>query len=257
MDSGQQKSRPILAILIFLAAIGAIIFVFATFPPFTAEQKQRLKLPSNIEDVKVIGEIMSEYKDKYYFTVLLGFSLVYLFLQTFTIPGTIFLNFLAGALFGIYVTVPLCCFLAATGASGAFMMSHLIGRRIVMKFAPDRLRYFNEQIQHHRQNLFNYFLFLRISPLLPNWFVNLASPICSVPFKTFWIGTFFGVMPQTFIVVRAGLTLQDIKSPSDVLDIRAFITLALLAFLALIPTLKPVQNVLDRLLTRTDKNKQH
>lgn len=91
-------------------------------------------------------------------------------------------------------------------------MSHLIGRRIVMKFAPDRLRYFNEQvlntarvimhtrcgadrcvqIQKHRQNLFNYFLFLRISPLLPNWFVNLASPICSVPFKTFWIGTFFG-----------------------------------------------------------------
>ncbi len=64
-------------------------------------------------------------------------------------------------------------------------------------------------------------------------------------------------MPQTFIVVRAGLTLQDIKSPSDVLDIRAFITLALLAFLALIPTLKPVQNVLDRLLTRTDKKPKH
>jgi len=35
-------------------------------------------LPSNIEDVKIVGEIMSEYKDKYYFTVLLGFSLVYL-----------------------------------------------------------------------------------------------------------------------------------------------------------------------------------
>lgn len=79
-----------------------------------------------------------------------------------------------------------------------------------------------------------------------------------VPFYYGWHVVVAGVMPQTFIVVRAGLTLQDIKSPSDVLDIRAFITLALLAFLALIPTLKPVQNVLDRLLTRTDnKNKHH
>jgi hypothetical protein len=66
-------------------------------------------------------------------------------------------------------------------------------------------------------------------------------------------------MPQTFLAVRAGRTLQDIRSVSDVLNFRVFVFLALLAFVALIPTLKPVQQFLDRILTRTpsdfvDKN---
>jgi hypothetical protein len=36
--------------------------------------------------------------------------------------------------------------LSATGASGAYMMSYIIGRRILQKFAPDKLKYFGEQV---------------------------------------------------------------------------------------------------------------
>jgi uncharacterized membrane protein YdjX (TVP38/TMEM64 family) len=248
--SSKPTSRPYLAAILFLSALSALAFVFFNFPPLTSEQKAKLKLPQSIDDVKELGEVISEYKDSHYYTVMLGFSLVYIFLQSFSIPGSIFLSFLSGTLFGLFVGVVLCCFLSATGASGAYMMSYIIGRRILQKFAPDKLAYFGEQIRKHRKNLFNYFLFLRISPLLPNWFVNLASPIFSVPFHIFYIGTFFGVMPQTFLAVRAGRTLHNIKSVSEVLDFRVFVSLALLAFLALIPTLRPVQRVLDRILNR-------
>lgn len=57
-------------------------------------------------------------------------------------------------------------------------------------------------------------------------------------------------MPQTAIAVNAGVTLKEIESVSDVLDVKYFLTLALLAFGALVPTLKPVQNFLDSVLNK-------
>jgi len=35
-------------------------------------------------------------------------------------------------------------------------------------------------------------LFLRLTPLVPNWFVNIASPIVGMPIKIFATGTLFG-----------------------------------------------------------------
>jgi len=96
----------------------------------------------------------------------------------------------------------------------------------------------------------NWMLFLRFTPVIPNWFVNIASPLFGMPWRTFAIGTFFGVMPQTFIAVQAGLTLQELTSPSDVLDIKIFVTLTLLAVLSILPTLQPVKDRLDKLLNK-------
>lgn len=75
-------------------------------------------------------------------------------------------------------------------------MSFLVGRRLVQYFAPDKVELFGRKLQEHRNNLAFYFLFLRVTPLLPNWFVNVASPIFSVPFHIFFIGTFFGTLSE-------------------------------------------------------------
>eukprot|EP01127_Copromyxa_protea_P021551 TRINITY_DN7447_c0_g1_i2.p1 TRINITY_DN7447_c0_g1~~TRINITY_DN7447_c0_g1_i2.p1 ORF type:complete len:209 (+),score=45.01 TRINITY_DN7447_c0_g1_i2:218-844(+) len=193
---------------------------------------------------------MVKYSDQYYTTVLLGYSMTYIFLQAFSVPGSIFLSFLAGSLYGLSFGVPLVCFLSACGASGSYWISYFFGRRLLETYCPDKLKLFGEQIEKHRGNLWNYFLFLRFSPFLPNWFVNLASPVFNIPFHIFWVGTFIGVSAQTFIAVKAGLTLQDIKEASDILDLKAFATLFGLAFLSILPTFKPVQNFLDKVLLR-------
>ena len=48
------------------------------------------------------------------------------------------------------------------------------------------------QIRRNQDNLFYYLLFLRITPLLPNWFVNVSSPIVGVPVQQFVLATFLG-----------------------------------------------------------------
>ena len=45
--------------------------------------------------------MLSEYTDQHYTAVLLGHACVYIYLQTFAIPGTVFANLLGGALFGM------------------------------------------------------------------------------------------------------------------------------------------------------------
>lgn len=48
----------------------------------------------------------------------------------------------------------------------------------------------------------NYMLFLRVTPTLPNLFINLASPIVDIPFHVFFLATVVGLIPASFITVR-------------------------------------------------------
>ena len=48
------------------------------------------------------------------------------------------------------------------------------------------------QVQKHRQHLFNYMIFVRIMPFIPNWLINVTAPVINIPLLTFYFGTFFG-----------------------------------------------------------------
>ncbi len=44
------------------------------------------------------------------------------------------------------------------------------------------------QIRKRRADLLNYIIFLRVTPLLPNTFINVCSPIVNVPLPHFALG---------------------------------------------------------------------
>lgn len=48
------------------------------------------------------------------------------------------------------------------------------------------------QVRNHKDDLLSYIIFLRITPFLPNWFINIAAPVVDVPLVPFYIGTFLG-----------------------------------------------------------------
>ncbi len=55
-----------------------------------------------------------------------------------------------------------------------------------------------------RQYSRGFFLFSswRITPFLPNWFINIVSPVIDVRLAPFWIGTFIGVAPPSFVAIQ-------------------------------------------------------
>lgn len=203
------------------------------------------------EATKELAGILSKYTEKHYFTVLQGLMSLYIFLQTFSIPGTIFLTVALGSLFGLQVGFVASMVSAVVGASGCFLLSAYFGRRLVRQLFPRLLDEFGRRIAGHRQHLLNYLLFLRATPIVPNWFINIASPLFDVPYLYFAIATTVGIVPAVFTFVQAGVTLHQLTSADDLSrNWQSVALMFLLGSLCLLPTLKPVQNFLDRFFAR-------
>ena len=49
---------------------------------------------------------------------------------------------------------------------------------------PASLDAFREKVAANGDNLLWYMLFLRVTPLVPNWFVNLACPLVGMPVRS-------------------------------------------------------------------------
>ena len=182
-----------------------------------------------------------------------GFICVYVFLQTFAIPGSIFLSIISGFLFPFPLALLAVCFCSATGrvqllpyprphltillagASFCYLLSYLVGRKLVRHYLPERAAQWSAKVDSHRSNLLSYILFLRITPFLPNWFINIVSPVIGVPLLPFWSGTFFGVAPPSFIFIQAGTTLQQLTSTMDPITVKTVLLLVVFALLSLLP----------------------
>ena len=86
-----------------------------------------------------------------------------------------------------------------------------------------------------KDSLLYYIIFLRITPFLPNWFINISSPIINVPLFTFFIGTFLGVAPPSCVYIQAGTTLNKLTSSSTVLTWQSISLLTIFAIISLLP----------------------
>ncbi|CAK1551953.1 unnamed protein product [Leptosia nina] len=222
---------------IFLSSIIALGFVYRQFPDLEENERQHLKLPWDLEDAKHLGLVLDRYKDKYFYEVLLGVFLVYIFLQTFAIPGSLFLSILSGFLFPFYFALLLVCCCSAIGASLCFFLSNILGKKVVKKFFPERAAQWSKAVEKHKNNLLNYMIFLRVTPFLPNWFINLTAPVIGVPLFPFALGTFIGVAPPSFVAIQAGQTLHTLTSTRDAWSWTSVTVLSLFAIISLIPVL--------------------
>ncbi|KAJ7953436.1 SNARE associated Golgi protein family [Quillaja saponaria] len=219
---------------VVLGFVAGLICVYLTMPD---SDYSFLKLPHNLEDLRVLRDHLESYTSDYTAQVLVGYCTVYIFMQTFMIPGTVFMSLLAGALFGVFKGVALVVFNATAGASSCYFLSKLIGRPIVFCIWPDKLKFFQAQVAKRRGGLLNYMLFLRLTPTLPNTFINFASPIVDVPYHIFFLATFIGLIPAAFVTVRAGITLGELQSVGDLYDFQSIATLFLIGIVSVTPTL--------------------
>ncbi|KAF4366294.1 hypothetical protein CsatB_008922 [Cannabis sativa] len=222
------------AIGVFLVFSAGLFCIYLTMPP---AEYGKLKLPRTISDLRVLKDNLATYSKEFPAQFILGYCSTYIFMQTFMIPGTIFMSLLAGALFGVIKGLFLVVFNATAGACSCFFLSKLIGRPLVSWLWPEKLRFFQAEIAKRKEKLLNYMLFLRVTPTLPNLFINLASPIVDIPFHIFFLATLIGLIPAAYITVRAGLALGDLKSVKDLYDFKTLFVLFLIGSLIIFPTL--------------------
>ena len=77
---------------------------------------------------------------------------------------------------------------STVGACACYCLARVAGRSVVHALWPQRLHSFAAEVRRRKQHLLNYIVFLRVTPILPNTFVNVASPIVDMPLSTFAAG---------------------------------------------------------------------
>lgn len=237
MQGGSARMSLLILLSIFLCAAFIMSLVYHNFPELTEEEYETIKIPKNMDDAKALGRVLSKYKDTYYVQVLVGYFATYIFLQTFAIPGSIFLSILSGFLYPFPLALFLVCLCSGLGASFCYLLSYVVGRPVVYKYLTDKAVKWSQQVEKHREHLINYIIFLRITPFLPNWFINITSPVINVPLKTFFIGTFLGVAPPSFVAIKAGTTLYQLTTAGEAVSWNSMIVLVVLAVVSILPAI--------------------
>ncbi|XP_078104274.1 transmembrane protein 41B [Sander vitreus] len=220
---------------IFTCSASVMYLVYRNFPELPNDEMEKIKIPKDMEDAKALGTVLSKYKDTYYSQVLVAYFATYIFLQTFAIPGSIFLSILSGYLYPFPLALFLVCLCSGLGASFCYMLSYLVGRPMVYKYLTERAQKWSQQVDKHRDHLINYIIFLRITPFLPNWFINITSPVINVPLGVFFIGTFLGVAPPSFVAINAGTTLYKLTTAGEAVSWNSLAVLGVLAVLSILP----------------------
>ncbi|CAG8512589.1 528_t:CDS:2 [Paraglomus brasilianum] len=209
---GMLKAIGQLVTLFFISCIIVYMVVQEYLPPIDEEKRDILHLPKNLDDLKALNELLGSYMGRYYYNVLIAFTVVYVFLNTFSIPGSMWLSILGGALFGLPVALATVCICSAVGATNCYLLSKRFGKSLVRRKMADRLDRWSATLQAHSTHLLNYIIVLRIAPFPPNWFANIAAPHVGVPLKPFFFGTLLGVAGPSTLHVQAGLTIEKATS---------------------------------------------
>ncbi|EKX39748.1 hypothetical protein GUITHDRAFT_76179 [Guillardia theta CCMP2712] len=197
--------------------------------------------------------MLGEYKTKHYWAILIGFAMAYLIKMVLALPGSPLFNLLGGALFGVPVGFIVCMACTSIGTALCYVFFQTFGGPVVRWLLLEQLVRLDEAVRHHRRRLFYYLTVIRIFPITPNFFINLAAPLIRLPLVPHVASATIGLAPITFLTVQAGMTLSSLESlkvsssqsccsrlthaAQDAVDRRILITLGGLAIFASIPLL--------------------
>ncbi len=122
------------------------------------------------------------------------------------------------------------------GSSVCYVLFRVIGQPILRRFFSKGLSELKSKLQQNKDNIFFYFLFLRVTPILPNWFINISSGNVGINYGVFFFGTLIGLIPNAIVLAKAGVELSSLgQSSSSGFDIWRLLNFLAIGLLVLLP----------------------
>ncbi len=180
-------------------------------------------IQSNLEWIK-------NYQENYPYRTFLIFVAADILLTSLSIPGSIVLTLLAGAIFGVIPGTLIISIATCFGATFAFIISRYLFKDLLMKHFRTKFEGIDRKF---RKSGKTYLFSIRLVPVSPFVVINILMALTSIRLWTYiWI-TFVGMMPGTFVYVYAGRKIASIQNPAEILTPPLLITLTILGILPL------------------------
>ncbi len=212
--------------LLILGGAVALFFAFGLYDYF------------ELDRVRTNREVLLLWVHDHAVLAVLAYMAIYAGVVVAFPPSGTLLTVTGGFLFGGVLAGTYVVFAATLGATLLFVIAKTtVGDYLRQRAGPTLKR----MEAGFLENELNYLLVLRLVPLFPFWLVNIAPAFLGVSLRTYVIGTFFGIIPGTFVYASVGNGLGALldagKEPNLAIIFQPEILLPLiaLAVLALIP----------------------
>lgn len=212
--------------------------LWLTLPTLEEADRKHLCIPTTFVQLHELNALLKKYRDIYPYRVIVCYVTTYLFIQAFSLPGSMYLSILGGAVWGVARALPLACCCVATGASLCYLLSAALGPALLTlpkwKVLLDK---WGRKIEANKENVIPFLIVLRIVPLPPHWVVNVVCPHVGIGLIPFWLSTGLGVLGVTVIHTTIGSGLDDMTSADDfhLISWRNFFGLAAVVVGVMIP----------------------
>jgi len=187
-----------------------------------------------LDGAKQHAATLRAFTDAHYVEALALAFATYAIAASLSLPSGTVLSLTFGFLFGRWVATALVVTAATVGATVVF----LAARYLFGEAARRRLGRAGERInEEFTQEGFNWLLFMRLTPFVPYFLVNLMPALTEIRIRTYVAATALGIVPSTLIVTNLGQAFGNIESTRGLMTPEALAALSLIGLLALVPVL--------------------
>ena len=213
-----SRNHSLLKPLMFLLLMAAVVIVY-----FNGGE-EALNFTALRNDLLHLQQQYDQHPSK----VLTLFFLGYVVLTAFSIPGSLVLTLMAGAIFGTPLGLLLVSLAGTLGALIAFLIArYLLKDYVSHKFA----RQFAAINRNLKTDGVSYLFTLRMIPVSPFVVINLVMGVTTINWYTFVWTTLISMIPGNFLYVFAGRRIGEIRSPAEIMTLPLIIALSLLGIL--------------------------
>ena len=146
-EKNKRMYRMIL-VLLFVTGLSILVLLTVNLPTLSEEEKDILfTIPSDTRKISNTAALLKRYSASNGTLILAIFCTSYLFLQTFAIPGTLFLSILSGALWGKFYGMIVTSLCATIGSSFCFILSKTLLKGWVVRQWPKQIIYLHDKIK--------------------------------------------------------------------------------------------------------------
>ncbi|KAN0061558.1 hypothetical protein ACQY0O_006405 [Thecaphora frezii] len=222
--------------VIFMSATCCIAFMISTLPLTLPKHVTGLTL-AEIRDVAFSLKRYSQSSAKAHTHTLLVISALFTWKQSFTVPGSLIMNVVYGAMYGTYMGTLYTSIFTALGGVFCYLLSAPLAPLITSlpglakpldamrkALSPGRAHASGRSIMITNSRgsadgaLWSYLLVLRVLPIVPYGLMNIACGVLGVPLLPYGVTLAVGSIPWNFVTCQVGELLQEIVEALPVAD---------------------------------------
>lgn len=176
----------------------------------------------------------------HYFSAVAVFMTCYIICVALSFPGALILTLTGGLLFGLMWGV---VYVVISASLGSMLVFLLVRYALSDWVARGTAVWVNKMRLGFQHNAFSYLLVLRLMPVFPFWVVNIVPALLGINARTFFLATFLGIIPGSFIYTSVGNSLNHLFEVGQTPNLKIifspelFLPLLGLALLSIMPIL--------------------